>query len=197
MPKVIIRQTAPTPCADATVENSNQSYSDTVASGGTLVLPDITVTDSDGSTFTQPAVENVTCALAQAVDIDINGTTEGSVASGGTADINIVNQDANPVTISSVGVVGDVYTVNVTEPRNVFIKGLFSATNDIMEQLTIDEDSEGTYTAITDDGASGTIALEVNGSPATLPFTLTIGDTLDAQRTIDTNAGFFKITGNV
>ena len=145
MPKVIIRQTAPTPC--------------------------------------------------NPVDIDINGTIEGSVASGGTADINIVNQDTNPVTISSVGVVGDVYTVNITEPRNVFVKGLFSATNDTMEQLTIDADSAGTYTIITDDGGSGTIALEVNGSPATLPFTLTIGDTLDAQRTIDTNAGFFKLTG--
>ena len=30
----------PVTCADATVENSDQSYSDTVASGGTLVLPD-------------------------------------------------------------------------------------------------------------------------------------------------------------
>jgi len=30
----------PITCADATVENSDQSYSDTVASGGTLVLPD-------------------------------------------------------------------------------------------------------------------------------------------------------------
>ena len=49
------------PCDDATVENSDASYSNTVASGGTLVLPDITVTDSDGSTFTQPSVTNVTC----------------------------------------------------------------------------------------------------------------------------------------
>jgi hypothetical protein len=46
---------------DATVENSNASYTDTVASGGTLVLPDITVTDSDGSTSTVPSVTNVTC----------------------------------------------------------------------------------------------------------------------------------------
>jgi hypothetical protein len=67
MPKIIIKQTAPD---DATVENSNQSYTDTVASGGTLVLPDITVTDSDGSTFTQPAVENVTCT-AQVKDLEL------------------------------------------------------------------------------------------------------------------------------
>jgi hypothetical protein len=46
---------------DATVTNSNASYTDSVVSGGTLVLPDITVTDSDGSTYTQPSVENVVC----------------------------------------------------------------------------------------------------------------------------------------
>jgi hypothetical protein len=46
---------------DATVENSNASYTDTVESGGTLVLPDITVTDSDGSTSTVPSVTNVVC----------------------------------------------------------------------------------------------------------------------------------------
>jgi len=57
----------PTPaadCADATVENSNATYSNTVASGGTLVLPDITVTDVDASTRTVPSVLAVLCAWA-------------------------------------------------------------------------------------------------------------------------------------
>ena len=49
---------------DANVENSDSSYTNTVASGGTITLPDITVTDSDGSTFTQPSVVNVVCSLA-------------------------------------------------------------------------------------------------------------------------------------
>lgn len=48
-------------CADGTVENSDVSYSDVVASGGTLVLPDITITDSDGESVTIPAVQNFTC----------------------------------------------------------------------------------------------------------------------------------------
>jgi hypothetical protein len=178
MPKVIIRQTAPTPCADATVENSNQSYSDTVASGGTLVLPDITVTDSDGSTFTQPAVENVTCALAQAVDIDINGTTEGSVASGNTAEINIVNQDSNPVTISSVGVVGDVYTVNVTEPR--ILNNYYDVldTTVTIPLRTVKATEAGTITSINAGGLTS-LVIEVNGVPASVPFALVAGDTLE------------------
>lgn len=48
----------------ATVQNSDLSYTTTVNSGDTLNLPDITVTDSDGSTFTSPAVKNVTCTPA-------------------------------------------------------------------------------------------------------------------------------------
>lgn len=50
-------------CADSNVENSDQSYTDTVISGGTLVLPDITVTDINGSTYTHPAVVDVSCTL--------------------------------------------------------------------------------------------------------------------------------------
>jgi hypothetical protein len=178
MPKVIIRQTAPTPCADATVENSNQSYTDTVASGGTLVLPDITVTDSDGSTFTQPAVENVTCSLAQAVDIDINGTIEGSVASGGTADINIVNQDSNPVTISSVGVVGDVYTVNVTEPR--ILNNYYDVldTTVTIPLRTVKATEAGTITSINAGGLTS-LVIEVNGTPVSVPYSKVAGDTIE------------------
>jgi hypothetical protein len=165
-------------CDDATVENSNQSYTDIVASGGTLVLPDITVTDSDGSTFTQPAVENVTCALAQAVDIDISGTVEGSVASGGTAGINIINQDSNPVTISSVGVVGDVYTVNVTEPR------ILNNYYDVLDATvtiplrTVKATEAGTITSVNAGGLTS-LVIEVNGVSASVPFALVAGDTIE------------------
>jgi hypothetical protein len=52
--------TIPDPvCADATVENSDDTYSTTVASGGTLVLPDITLTKPDGTTTTVPSVKNI------------------------------------------------------------------------------------------------------------------------------------------
>jgi hypothetical protein len=130
---------------DAAVENSNQSYQNTVASGDTLVLPDITVTDSEGSTYQQPSVEDVVCT---------------------------------------------------PQVKEVFIKGIFASGNSQMEQLTIDADNAGTYTSITDDGGSGTISLEINGSPATLPFTLNIGDTLDAERTSTASLGFYKILGS-
>lgn len=56
----------PLPSEPATVKNSDESYNTTVACGGTLNLPDITVTDSDGSTFTAPSVQDITCTLSVA-----------------------------------------------------------------------------------------------------------------------------------
>jgi hypothetical protein len=51
--------------ADTVVSNSDDTYSTTVVAEGSLELPNITVTDSDGSTFAWPAVKNVTCALVR------------------------------------------------------------------------------------------------------------------------------------
>jgi hypothetical protein len=51
-------------CQDATVENSNATYTDSVASGGTLVLPDTTfdiyVNGVFNTTFTQPTLDTNT-----------------------------------------------------------------------------------------------------------------------------------------
>lgn len=46
----------PIVCEDATVTNSDSTYTTTVASGATLVLADVTHTDSDGSSAVRPAM---------------------------------------------------------------------------------------------------------------------------------------------
>jgi hypothetical protein len=101
---------------DATVENSNASYTDSVVSGGTLVLPDITVTDSDGSTFTQPSVENVTCT-AQIKDLfwelNYNGTDDviyipatvnnvGTLTSGTGSNVGTITVSTDNVTYGAL-----------------------------------------------------------------------------------------------
>ena len=53
---------------DATIENSDLSYTNTVASGGTLVLPDVTNTDSDGSSVVTPAQTPFVCTPATPCD---------------------------------------------------------------------------------------------------------------------------------
>lgn len=83
--------------------------------------------------------------------------------------------------------------------NQTFLKGLFSSGVDEMGLLTIDADNAGTYTSIADDGASGTITLDINsGGYAAFvsPLTLTIGDTINAKRTITTADGWYKLMGN-
>jgi hypothetical protein len=108
--------TVPSVCANGTVENSDVSYTAAVASGGTLVLPDITVTDSDGSTFTQPSVENVTCT-AQIKDLfwelNYNGTDDviyipatvnnvGTLTSGTGSNVGTITVSTDNVTYGAL-----------------------------------------------------------------------------------------------
>jgi hypothetical protein len=82
--------------------------------------------------------------------------------------------------------------------NDVFLKGLFAATIADMPQLIIDSDNAGTFTSITDDGASGTITLSINGGPYAVfssPLVLSASDTLDVKRTVATATGHFKLTG--
>jgi len=75
-----------TPPPDATVENSDASYTNTVASGGTLVVPDI--------------------------NIEVNTVVEGTIPA--LKDVKILITDGvNPVTPDDVSVVGDTVTVEV------------------------------------------------------------------------------------
>jgi hypothetical protein len=75
-----------TPPPDATVENSDASYTDTVVSGGLLILPDQT--------------------------IEVNTVNEGSIPSVGTIEIDITD-GVNPVTPNDVTIVGRKVTVEV------------------------------------------------------------------------------------
>jgi hypothetical protein len=158
---------------DADVRNSDSSWSDTVLAEGLLVTPDI--------------------------DFSVNSIVEGSVPSVKDIDIELEDSLSNPITPTSVTMVGDVLTIEVPSwSRDIFIKGLFKASSDTMETLTIDADSAGTYTSIADDGSSGTITLSKNGgafAAFSSPLALVATDTLDVKRTVDTSAGFFKITG--
>lgn len=71
---------------DATIENSDASYSVTEVSGGTLVLPDS--------------------------DIEVNGVNEGAIPSVNTVDIQVTD-GTNPVTPNDVTVVGNTVTIEV------------------------------------------------------------------------------------
>ena len=81
-------------CDDASVSNSDDSYSATVASGGSLELPDIDVTEVDGSVTTYPSVQDITCAWTP---------------------ITIEDQDGNVLDVVNTYPVGDTVVVTIPE----------------------------------------------------------------------------------
>jgi hypothetical protein len=111
------------------VENSDQSYFTTVVSGGSLTLPDINFTDSDGTTTTFPSVKDVVCTFAADADVENSDQSYSTtVASGGalvlpdqTIEVNGVNEGNIP----SVGTIEVDVTDGTTaiNPDDVIITG--------------------------------------------------------------------------
>jgi hypothetical protein len=108
---------------DATVTNSDNTYTQTIASGATFTLPDETINIVDelnnplGSVtfpvYTDPNIDITTyCPTAPDTDLEVNGTPEGTFAAGSTIEVNITD-GVNPVTPNDVTVVGDVVTIEV------------------------------------------------------------------------------------
>jgi surface protein len=225
-------------CNGGTVENSDSSYSDTVLSGGTLTLPDITVTDSDGSTFTQPSVTNVTCTLSPDADvensdasysvqvaagglltlpdqdIEVNGVLEGDIPSVGTIEIEVNDEDGNPLAPDNVTITGrkveiDVNTLDYDKTAFVMLvnTGILGETADNQFKLNF----AGTYDVKTSDGQTltnqtdvvtltfpsvGNYLIEVKGN-ITINYTSggTPTATLDRNKVLQVvNWGTFTIT---
>ena len=85
---------------DATVTNSDDSYTRTVAPGATLELPDVTHTDSDGSPVTLPgmvAFVATPCAPGDDAHVLINQNPVIDLGPGETWDLHVEYPDGTPV----------------------------------------------------------------------------------------------------
>jgi len=92
--------------ADSNISNSDDTYSVDLAAEADLEIPDITVTDSDGSTSSFPAVKDVVCTAVPAalntaslyktgVTVSVNSGDDGDLEQGQGADFWNLDQD-NP-----------------------------------------------------------------------------------------------------
>ena len=96
--------TPPTPavCLPADVENSDTTYSTQVNSGATLVLPDINVTEVDGTVGTSPSVIDVICVWASIAIKNSEDTTLATLATFPVGaetvlpDITVTDSDGTP-----------------------------------------------------------------------------------------------------
>lgn len=94
------------PCEGGDVTNSDHSYNATVPSGGTLTLPNVTHTDSDGSPVTLPgmvAFVATPCAPGDDAHVLINQKPVIDLGPGETWDLHVEYPDGTPVGSWNVG----------------------------------------------------------------------------------------------
>lgn len=123
-------------CEAATYRNSDGTFEQEIASGGIYTAPDIEVTDSDGTTFEQPANTNVECsACPDGEAVNSDDTYSVSVPSGGSAaiaDTPVTVKDGQGNTLASEdlpsGVAGEI-VVSPALTRSL----LFNGTSDYLE----------------------------------------------------------------
>jgi hypothetical protein len=156
-----------------------------------IPVPNITITDTDGTEIDYPSGKNFACTppTCEDADIFINGVEVSNVPSGGTVDLQVVNEDDE-----QVGAWDGTEWV-VPNGGATIIRGNFQANRGVLDTFVIDAESEGIYISTTNDGASGTITILVNGSPIAFPQTLAIGDLLDVSRTTTTSIGWYQLNG--
>lgn len=112
--------------------------------------------------------------------------------------INFTQTDGSPVSVPSMEDL-----VCNPSAKDLTIHSAFAIGDDLSGVITIQNtpaaiDNEGTFTAIADDGASGTITVSINGGAFGAfvnPTVLSNSDTYQFKRTITTGAGFAYITG--
>lgn len=124
---------------DSTVTNSDATYSASILAEGSLVLPDITVIDSDGSSSSFPSAKNVTCTPSPNTSLEVNGTPEGSVVAGSTVDIQL-SDSGGTVTPTSVTQVGN--DLQIVLPVAV-VNSYSSLTNQTGQETIYEADDDG------------------------------------------------------
>ena len=189
----------PIVCDDATavLKNSlNTTLSSTnIPSGASadITAPDATAVlkDTDGNVLDTEAIpSNVSeDIIAPDGSVTVNGSAFDTVLSGGTLDVPVEYVNGTPVGTIVSGV------VQVPDPIETLVSNFNFPTGltPLELEVTIDADSAGTYNTASFTGSVLSATYEKNGSPATLPITVVIGDTLN----VIPNAanGTVKLTG--
>lgn len=173
-------------CPSASVSNSDDTYSATVASGSTLELPDITVTQTDGSTETVPAQTDVTCDSPEAASVTLQGNSLVDIPGGQIKSMTIRDQDDNLLTIATDTDTANTFegTITLDTPKatgqtqksgadNSYLSG--DEANDPngigADFFTLDDNNVFNnlyrFTGTTGGGTDGTSYFDVNGSPTT------------------------------
>jgi len=195
-------------CLPAIIYNDSISptYTQSIASGGNLYLPKENITVNGAPLVTKNSVEDIDITVIDStgatvpVDLPLGMIRIPNLPAGtcppGT--VNIVDSNLDPIGSQDVAS-GGVETYVVSQmpcSQDIQTRFYFDATNGQSDPQIIDSFSAGVYTSITQDGSSGAITVDVNGTLETTPITLVATDVVIMNRSVDTAAGWAQLNGN-
>ena len=199
------------PCDPSTVRNSDNTYNVEVASGETLVLPDITVTDSDGTTRTQPSVTPVFCSPNPEIEVDavILNTNANIVATKTVTptDNEIEAPDGivhikkeNDGTISNVPTPSGATTDYIVQNNDITVNGgndfEIHATESLDVRLRDENNNVVNPVSVTHAGSHATVVLPTNKIDVTINGIIVADDAVSdvALTLVDQNGGQLPFT---
>jgi hypothetical protein len=130
--------------------------------------------------------------------INVNSVDIGDVVSVKTIDVNLSDGVSPIVPVSSI-LTGNTLAITLTPTaKDINLRFTFVASATDSDTAIIDSFSAGVYTAISQDGASGTLTVSKNGGAFITfasPLTLIATDTIAVKRTISGAVGYINLLG--
>ena len=184
------------PLSNAYAENSDSSYIASEPYGTTIQLPDITVTDSNGSTYTQPSVTDVFCTPCEGVDVYVGEANVGTFPSGSDVFVKVI-QDGLEVIPEDITVVDDEVSIILADAiKSLFWELNYNGTDDV---IFIPATVSNVGTLASGSGSNvGTITFSTDGvtyGALSFPFTPVNGTTYYFKRSTATVNGTYTMTG--
>jgi hypothetical protein len=153
---------------------------------GTYTAPttfDVNIIDELGDPYLTLDITSPPTITILAVNLDANNIPLTDIYQGGNYNINVLSRNGTAIGNNSGG------DVIVTNP----LKGNFQANVGVLADYVMTTEDAGTYTTLTDDGASGTVTILINGGALSLPYTAVAGDVVSSSRSDNTAAGWYKL----
>ena len=184
------------PLSNAYAENSDSSYTASEPYGTTIQLPDITVTDSNGSTYTQPSVTDVFCTPCEDVNLYVGEANVGTFPSGSDVFVKVI-QDGLEVIPEDITVVDDEVSIILADTiKSLFWELNYNGTDDV---IFIPATVSNVGTLASGSGSNvGTITFSTDGvtyGALSFPFTPVNGTTYYFKRSTATVNGTYTMTG--
>ena len=135
---------------DSIISNSDDTYSVALEAQDTLELPDITHTQTDGSSEILPAQTPLVCDPASPASNQVNGASKTDIPAGGSKDFQIEYANGDPVVVVQISDSATLFQGTVPTPPAIITSNVINTGQETVYRTGDDGDrfSNGDYSSV-------------------------------------------------